>query len=157
MCGIYGFRVRAGNVLTPYEASALTLTMAREMEWRGRDSWGGAVFPENYTDNETVTVYRGVGNVTKTARNFLSHASTAQTVLAHTRAATVGKVCVENSHPFLIGDILGVHNGSIVIYKDLNTKYNRELEVDSQQIFAHLNDGIELDEIEGYGVFFFSK
>jgi predicted glutamine amidotransferase len=152
MCGIYGYRARKGVVLTTYESTVLSTVLAREMESRGRDSWGGVVF-----EGEHAEIYKGLGKVTYSAHQFLRAASNAQTILAHTRAATVGKISKDNSHPFLIGDVLGVHNGSIYNYEELNKKYNRNFEVDSQQIFAHLNDALDLSEVEGHGTFFFSK
>jgi predicted glutamine amidotransferase len=155
MCGIYGFRVRKGESLSSFEATVLCTVMAREMEWRGKDSWGGVVFPK---EGETVAnIFKGTGKVTENASEFLRAASTAQTVLAHTRAATVGKVSKENSHPFLIGNVLGVHNGSIYNYKEMNTLYGRNFEVDSEHIFAHINDGLDLEELEGQGTFFYSR
>lgn len=157
MCGIYGFKAREGERLTPFESTVLSTVLAKEMEYRGRDSWGGVIFPNNKAVKKEARIFKGVGPVTRKASNFFKVAAYAQTLLGHTRAATVGKVSVENSHPFLIGNVLGVHNGGIGNYADLNKKYSREFEVDSQQIFAHINEGLDLEEIEGYGAFVYSR
>lgn len=152
MCGIYGYRTRTGVELTVFETTVLSTVLAREMENRGRDSWGGVVFKGDHAE-----IFKGVGRITANAHQFLRAASVGQTILAHTRAATVGKISKDNSHPFLIGDVLGVHNGSIYNYTELNKKYDRNYEVDSQQIFAHLNSGLDLSEVEGQGTFIFSR
>jgi predicted glutamine amidotransferase len=157
MCGIYGFKARTGEELTQFESTALTTHLARRMESRGRDSWGGVILPDPNSDNIEARIFKNVGRVTETGFNMFRAASTAQAFLGHTRAATVGKVSVENSHPFLVGEVLGVHNGSIYNYDELNTKYNRTFEVDSTQIFAHINDSLDLSEIEGAGTFFYTK
>lgn len=156
MCGIYGFKAKKGQELTIHESGILALAMAKEMEWRGRDSWGGVVFDHpNYAAEPKI--FKGLGVPSKTAHDFLLAASEAQAILGHTRTATVGKVSIPNSHPFAVGNILGVHNGSISNHYELNHKYGREFEVDSQQIFAHINEGLDLKEIEAYGTFFYAK
>jgi len=43
----------------------------------------------------------------------LSHYVSAQTVLAHVRKASIGRVCAENTHPFQRGPWLFAHNGTI--------------------------------------------
>jgi asparagine synthetase B (glutamine-hydrolysing) len=60
-------------------------------------------------------------------------------------------VSVKNAHPFKIGKLLGAHNGMIYNHEELNAIYNRKYEVDSQHIFAHLNYGMPLEELMGYG------
>ena len=151
MCGIYGFRVRQGHELTAFESSVLCTVLARDMESRGTDSWGGVIF-----NGSCANIFKGVGKVTSSATDFLRKAAESRVMLGHTRAATVGKISKDNSHPFLVGNVLGVHNGSIYNYRDLNEKYGRTFEVDSQQIFAHINDGLDLTEIDGYGTFFYT-
>jgi len=157
MCGIFGFQVKPGKVLTEYEATVLSLVLAGEMENRGKDSFGAVSFPMPGDDNRVASILRGVGKITSNGSKLFKLASQSRSFLAHTRAATVGAVCTNNCHPFKQGDVLGVHNGSIFNYKDMNQKYDRSLQVDSMQMFAHLNEGLPLDELEGYGTFFWSR
>ena len=54
-------------------------------------------------------------------------------LIGHNRAATIGKVTVDNAHPFNFGDVYGAHNGSLTVWKDLEGY--TELDVDSKGIF----------------------
>lgn len=51
-------------------------------------------------------------------------------ILAHCRAATIGKVTTENNHPIILEDLIGVHNGTIKL-----PKYNTEGKTDSQVLY----------------------
>lgn len=62
-------------------------------------------------------------------------------LVGHNRKATIGKVNIENAHPFVVNDeLVLVHNGSLVSHKNLADK-----ESDSHSIAIHLhknfNDG----------------
>lgn len=149
MCGIYGVQTATGEKLSLYESTVITHTLAREMESRGRDSFGSITLPDG-------RLYKGLGRVAEAGVKLLKAASESTCFLAHTRAATVGEVSIKNCHPFEVGNVLGVHNGSIYNYKDLNDKYGRQAEVDSEHLFYNLNEGLDLNEIEGYGVFFWT-
>jgi predicted glutamine amidotransferase len=157
MCGIYGFQVRPGHHLSTFEATAMTLTLASEMESRGRESFGGALWTPDAIEP---VIIKDIGKVTeKGSRLLRSFSECAWKVLGHTRQSTVGSVCPENSHPFTIGDILGVHNGMVWNHSDLWKKYpeRSHLQVDSQHIFAHLDSGLDLSEIDGYGAIMWAK
>lgn len=74
-------------------------------------------------------------------------------VVGHTRFATTGSVCAKNSHPFVSGNIVGVHNGMISNFKELRQKYAQtQMECDSEIIFYLINKyGIGgLKELKGY-------
>lgn len=71
--------------------------------------------------------------------------------MMHTRKATTGAIVEENSHPFDIGGIIGAHNGMIMNHHDLEKKYNRSCEVDSEHLFHHINEGLSFEDISGYG------
>lgn len=63
-------------------------------------------------------------------------------ILGHSRAATVGKIVEENAHPFEEDHIVGVHNGSLIDYQDLEG--HLEADVDSHAIFKNIaKNGIE--------------
>ena len=55
-------------------------------------------------------------------------------MLGHTRFATTGAINNDNAHPFMYGDIVGIHNGMIYNYDD-----HGNYEVDSEVIFDLLN------------------
>lgn len=150
MCGIYGFQAKKGKNFSIYEATVLTTMLAKEMECRGRDSFGGITFPD-------INIYKGLGRITETGCKIIRAASESQCFLGHTRQATVGAVTINNCHPFEAGDVLGVHNGSISNYAELNAKYNRECQVDSEHLFYHINENRPLDDVEGHGTFFWTK
>ncbi len=151
MCGIYGFQNASDTErLSTYETSILTYILAKEMESRGHDSFGGFAFPQ-------AIIYRGLGRVSEAGVGVLRAASESSMFLGHTRAATVGAITYKNCHPFRVDDVVGVHNGSILNYNELNTKYSRPCEVDSEHVFYHLNEDKPLDEIDGYGTFFWTR
>lgn len=58
-------------------------------------------------------------------------------LLGHNRYATKGKITADNAHPFIQGDLLGVHNGTIWNQSDLDS--NKEFEVDSQNIYHDMS------------------
>lgn len=135
MCGIAGWN------LTEKPSLAFVLTLAAQIEERGRDSFG-------FYNGETKEVYKAKDAITARMRadrlQFLHG-------FFHTRHATTGAKSVENSHPYQIGDVLGAHNGVIHNDKAMDLKYNRNFAVDSMHIFAHISEGLATDELEGYG------
>ena len=60
--------------------------------------------------------------------------------IGHTRHATRGSVCYNNSHPFEYGDIIGAHNGTLMndheLKKEITDKFG--VDTDSQVLFAHM-------------------
>src|SRR4029077_386684 len=168
MCGIYGWQIRPGHKLSTYESTILGLTLAEEMEDRGRDSFGGLFWPNPEAEPEMVTtpeveeeaktkdkgvliVRRGLGKATEKDPEFLQKFASTQIMFGHTRAATMGATTIKNTHPFVVGDVIGVHNGMVYNHYNLKKKYNRDYDVDSQHIFAHINAGLDLEELDGYG------
>lgn len=140
MCGIFGHKfTRPDRRVIP-----LTAALSVLMECRGRDSWGYLNINE-----KGLHVRKDVGPISQglTARSLRG---TTQ-LIAHTRAATTGKVNAKNAHPLRYAHVIGVHNGIVVNHGDLNKRYNRSFEVDSHHIFAHIADECPLSEIDGYG------
>lgn len=66
-------------------------------------------------------------------------------VVAHGRLPTKGKTTIENAHPFQIGDITLVHNGTLINWEDTQKKHGQTFEVDSQFI-TYLIDKVGIDE-----------
>jgi hypothetical protein len=141
MCGIFGWSLaERPNKNMRRHLKTLATVLILEMERRGTDSWGFV---------GDTTVVRGLGAMGDGATP--DELSRYQTLVAHTRYGTVGAKTLPNAHPLRVGRVIGVHNGAVYNYTDLNKKYKRSFDVDSTHIFAHLNDGLSLKEIEGYG------
>jgi hypothetical protein len=138
MCGIFGWDINP-RMVSHNQLAILGSWLASKMDYRGGDSWG-YVIPGK-------TPVKGLGKMIGHTLNL----SRSYRVLAHTRKGTTGAITVENAHPFQIGKYIGVHNGVISDHKELNTKHKRTCEVDSMHIYHHLNEGIDISELQGYG------
>jgi hypothetical protein len=113
------------------------------MEERGTHSWG-------FTDGNEV--WKNVGAFSD---SFTADLLGKKIALVHTRFATFGSKTEENSHPFRVGNILGVHNGQIYNHAAVAKTHGIEYAVDSELIFHYLNEGRDLSELEGYGAVVF--
>src|SRR5439155_21382733 len=71
--------------------------------------------------------------------------------ILHTRFATSASSCAADAHPFRIGHVTGAHNGAVWHHIGLNHRYARDFDVDSMHIFAHIDEGKNLYDLEGYG------
>jgi hypothetical protein len=132
MCGIWV----ASQLTPPTQRMAPFLSFA--MQFRGDDSWGS-------TDGNEII--KNVGPITE---SWVLPESWTQAVI-HTRAATVGDITVENSHPFQFGNVIGVHNGMVRNHDILDRENSRNFSVDSMHIFAHIAENKNLQDIRGYG------
>ncbi len=141
MCGIFGYSFKNGK-LPASRRAVLATNLARYNDERGGDSWGIMGL-----DRGEARVIRGIGELTDNAYELCEF----NTLFAHTRFATHGEPSIKNAHPFKIGKLLGAHNGVIRNHEQLNEKYGRNFEVDSMHIFAHINEGRSLKDLEGYG------
>lgn len=135
MCGLFGF-----SLTRPVPYLGEWLGMLNDS--RGGHSWGYFSLDSNYPE-----IQRGMGKF------FLKNHSLPdmKRMVGHTRWATKGAIVVGNAHPFEIGPITGSHNGMVYNHEVLNTVYERDFDVDSMHIFAHLAEDLSFDEIEGYG------
>lgn len=145
MCGIAGWQFRKGVELSPEQRKVLMSFLITAMDMRGGDSWG---YVKLGVDNK-LNRWRGLGTATGHMR--LPEVSKSRQVMFHARKRTHGEVSINNAHPFLQGHILGAHNGIVSNHDELNRKYDRSFQVDSQQIFQHLSDGLDVGEISLYG------
>jgi len=104
------------------------------------DGWGLA-----YYDNSgsVLHVRDTPAHLCKDANAVLQRPFRANTTIAHVRKATEGKVCLENSHPFvrkLWGkDWVFAHNGDLkTFYPDLPPEFQPIGETDSERAFCYL-------------------
>ena len=113
MCRLYGFR---SNEPTRVECSLVlaqnALLLQSRMDERGvanRDGWGIAHYgPEGPFVQKRTNAAHDDLRFAKLAESVSS-----TTVVAHVRAATVGSVSIENTHPFEHGPWTFAHNGTV--------------------------------------------
>lgn len=132
MCGIYGCITRKDAKLSTQEQdkrNAVLRGLSVAMQKRGKDSTGIA----GITDDK-VSIYKKAISATEfvDTRGFNAVLKkNHDIVIGHTRFATIGDINDKNSHPFKFGNIVGVHNGHVSNYYNINT----DIEVDSEAIF----------------------
>lgn len=138
MCGISGV--------------ASTSMMEFEMEWarrltimnflRGEDSTGMMDYCPTAKKDEKVLYWQTLDHPVefaidvmkdKIANRWKLHQP--KIIATHCRAATQGKIIKANSHPFLHGNILGMHNGTIT--KDFENR--KKFGTDSEAIVYNIN------------------
>lgn len=155
MCGITGWQLRKGdNALTLWEKTVMSITLAGEMESRGKDSFGGVLWFDTAQDP---TIFKETGRIMLWGSQMLEAAILTDQLIIHTRSATTGAVTKENCHPFKFGKTIGVHNGVVNNHEELNKKLHREFQVDSQHLFAHIEEGRDINEVEAYGAVVFAQ
>jgi glutamine amidotransferase-like protein len=140
LCGLFGWKIRE-DALEDIHHYTLAAYLAHMSDRRGDESWGVML------GSDARTILKNVGSIKECKIERILD----KQVMGHTRRATVGAVTVPNAHPFHIGKIIGAHNGFIYDHEALNVKYKRNYEVDSQHIFAHINDGIDIKSLSGCG------
>lgn len=146
MCGIAG--VSDLNAVT----RRIIPFLAYEMEERGDDSWG--MMAPDYC-------YKEIGPITWSWQdgdtNALDMFTDGLPISLHTRAGSVGSITKENSHPFFVEGskctVMGMHNGCVSNWKELEEKYKVKYEVDSHYICHFIANGLCTSEIRGWGAF----
>jgi glutamine amidotransferase len=145
MCRLYGFRA---TELTKIECTLVhaqnALIIQSDKDRSGTshlNGWGMAIYR-----NQTLHIERQAKAAIED-NGFRRAAARAysDTVLAHVRRATVGRVALENTHPFCHGPWAFVHNGTLPNFAELRPKLlatmtpvHREAirgETDSEHIF----------------------
>ncbi len=143
MCGIFGWtRVNGKGA-----ATVASVLIVKNVE-RGDHSWGFAA------DGQ---IYKGLGSAVTMKRTTFRTLCGGQIVMGHTRFATTGLVKINNCHPFTAGGVIGAHNGIVHNHGMLNGLHGRMCEVDSEHIFRHVAEDIDLKEIQAYGAVEFTE
>jgi len=129
MCGIVGYigHENANNIL---------IEGLKRLEYRGYDSAGIATM-----ENNGIHCIKNKGRVKNLEKNSEINKLHGTFGIAHTRWATHGKPCIENSHPHMDNEkrIAVVHNGIIENYNELREMlkengYNFISETDTEVI-----------------------
>lgn len=136
MCGIFGWQWKPSSMPSAEKRHTLAALLGMFNDDRGGDSWGWYAPIAN-------KIYHDMGLCQGLARHLAVHPN----IIAHTRKATVGEKTLENSHPFVMGKIIGAHNGGVWNHAAQGAKFD----VDSQHIFDKLSRDEDLSELNGYG------
>ena len=132
MCGIFGIINDKNN-----QAAQTVLDGLKKLEYRGYDSWGVAVIPQNKSE---INVDKHIGKIGEAKTNLPS----GLIALGHTRWATNGGVTDRNAHPHLDCNkkIAVIHNGIVENYQEIKEellkKGHQFISETDTEIIAHL-------------------
>jgi glucosamine--fructose-6-phosphate aminotransferase (isomerizing) len=132
MCGIFGIVNDKSN-----QAAQTVLEGLKKLEYRGYDSWGISVIPQNQKE---IKVDKHIGKIGDATTN-LPEGSIA---LGHTRWATHGGVTDINAHPHLdcTKKISVIHNGIVENYQEIKEelvkKGHRFISQTDTEVISHL-------------------
>jgi len=137
MCGIVGYIGKEKCI--PKIISGL-----ESLEYRGYDSAGIA-----YLKNDEIEIKKEQGRIAN-LKETINLDEESYLGIGHTRWATHGKPCKENSHPHRVGKVTLVHNGIIENYDKLKkelTEYNFQSETDSEVVAAFIDKELKNKDI----------
>ncbi len=146
MCGLTGIVIgKKYNKKELKRTKELFTNILIEHEERGREATGVvAIWPDSSFIIKKSLLPAGEFVKTKEYLRFLKKLDPkVSIILGHTRKPTKGPLWnMDNNHPIVVGNIIGVHNGTI---KNDDHLFNseglkRQSEVDSEIIFSVLNE-----------------
>ncbi len=129
MCGIVGY-------IGKDKCIPIIINGLEALEYRGYDSAGLA-----YVDKGKIVLKKEVGRI-ENLKNNLDMNVESYLGIGHTRWATHGKPCQENSHPHRVGNITLVHNGIMENYDELKKElidYDLKSETDTEVVAAYID------------------
>jgi predicted glutamine amidotransferase len=151
MCGLLGYSGKQ-----PFNKEKLRLLFYAN-ETRGRHSAGF------YNENKAIVfenrLEKTLGEVSEKMLPTFEPVETSL-FIGHTRAATLGEKTIENAHPFLFGNVIGAHNGTLKNHKYLISNYNKafpnrgfddkNINMDSKIFFHYINEVNSLDIVKDF-------
>ncbi|MGH9189345.1 MAG: glutamine--fructose-6-phosphate transaminase (isomerizing) [Acidimicrobiales bacterium] len=142
MCGIVG--ITGDGPALPFLLEGLA-----RLEYRGYDSSGVALVPDDATASDEIWVRRRPGKLAELAGSVDDAPTGAPTGIGHTRWATHGRPSEQNAHPITDcgGRLAVVHNGIIENHSELGDELvsaGHELRSETDtEVLAHLfEDGV---------------
>lgn len=132
MCGIVAV---FGNISVAHEKVFKNMLVFDQV--RGEHSTGICAVTKNDNEPEVVKVVGTPENLFDTNSFTKVMGKSNRVLIGHNRWATVGKINRENAHPFVCGDIVGVHNGSLRGYTQLDG--HGQFAVDSHVLYNHIS------------------
>ena len=136
MCGIVGYISQNDKLYEGPKDHFMRYALALDT-LRGEDSTGIITLSKKFTVKTMKTMLPGDAFVH--SPEYLKKFKTGWAQIGHNRAATAGKVSIENAHPFTFGDVTLVHNGTLYRGGDSLDTYDKTLDVDSMQIALALS------------------
>ena len=126
MCGIIGYNGKT-------KCLPIILSGLKSLEYRGYDSAGVA-----YLKDGKIEIIKEKG-IIENLKQLVDQSEETYLGIGHTRWATHGSPCKENSHPHKVGRVTVVHNGIIENYATLKKKLNNytfKSETDTEVVAA---------------------
>lgn len=138
MCGIVG----VAGLIGPSEEEVFRDMLLFD-QVRGIDSTGVVVVEAYSGAVEHVKSLGGATNLYNLGKPPVLNkkglpVALAKVLIGHNRAATIGGVNEDNAHPFQFGHIIGVHNGTLTQWHDLELDNGKKFATDSMAIFRTL-------------------
>lgn len=130
MCGIVGY-VSLSDHVAPQNKNRFLHDAIMLDTFRGMDSTGMITVADEFETDWLKTLDEGWDFV---AREEFEAMDRGWAAIAHNRAATRGKVTVDNAHPFKYGGVLLVHNGTLSNMGRNLPNYSDRYDIDSIQI-----------------------
>jgi glutamine amidotransferase len=133
MCRLYGF---IANEPTKVDCSLVfaqnALMLQSRVDSRGghhSDGWGIATYQDGYpVVKKKTTAAFDDQHFSLEAEKVYS-----QVIIAHVRKATVGRVSIENTHPFVSGRWVFAHNGTVTGFERICSRMEKETASDLQR------------------------